>query len=170
MSADSESSVSGRAFVAAGVALAIAFGGYLALGMPGMDHSAEIEADGAATEHHAGSDVEALDADSFAERVSDPAAFVVNVEVPPRRGIAGTDATVPFDDALSDWPRRPADRSTPVLVYSEREQMSRVAAEFLVDSGYGRVSYLAGGLDAWKQAGYDTEAVTRSEREEGPPQ
>ncbi len=119
--------------------------GYLALGMPGMDHSG---GGGAAMD---ASDM-SVGVDDFASRMAEPDAFVVNVHLPDEGSIAGTDAAIPYDRVAGDT-RLPDDTTTPIVLYCQTGRMSAEAATALMDAGYADVVHLDGGMDAWVAAG-----------------
>lgn len=49
------------------------------------------------------------------------------------------------------------DRSTPVITVCDLGPMSAIAAKTLKEMGFTDVNYLAGGTQAWKEAGLPTE-------------
>lgn len=134
--------------VLAMAAPALSVVGYLALGMPGMDHS------GRGTEHsmsiHTGHRV--LDPSGFEAAIADPDVVVINVHVPASEvRLDGTDVDVHFDQI--DAAQLPVDRSVPVAVYCRSGAMSARAVEELLALGYSNVSELDGGTDAWAASG-----------------
>ena len=52
---------------------------------------------------------------------------------------------------------RLADRSRPIITQCDLGPLSAIAAKNLKDMGFENVSYLEGGIQAWKQAGLETE-------------
>jgi rhodanese-related sulfurtransferase len=63
------------------------------------------------------------------------------------------DAEVP-----EEWrDARLADRSRPIVTSCDLGPLSAIAAKNLKDMGFTNVSYLEGGIQAWKQAGLPTE-------------
>ena len=52
---------------------------------------------------------------------------------------------------------RLADRSRPIITQCDLGPLSAIAARNLKDMGFENVSYLEGGIQAWKQAGLETE-------------
>ncbi len=139
---------SGRGAVVAFGVIIVAIVGYFAFGMPGMDHSGGSMAD---MDHPAG-DPMPLAPQAFADGVADPRVFVVNVHVPAGATIAGTDATIPYDQLVGDA-RLPAATDTAILLYCQTGRMSETAGRELVEAGYTDVSHLDGGTDAWRRAG-----------------
>jgi len=143
----------GRVLVAALAVAGLLVIGYFALGMPGMDHgtSPTGSAEPEAMDHESMSTMH-LGPRTFAERVADPAVFVVNVHTPYAGEIDGTDAFIPFDEIAGDR-RLPADRTAPIALYCESGRMSGIAAEVLLAAGYTDVADLDGGMQAWEAAG-----------------
>lgn len=97
---------------------------------------------------------ESLDPATLAARLKTKDFLLVNVHVPYDGEIAGTDAFVPFDRIDANLAQFPADRAAPVVVYCRSGRMSAVAARRLSELGFSRVSDLAGGMNAWKDAGF----------------
>ena len=54
---------------------------------------------------------------------------------------------------------RLADRSRPVITQCDLGPLSAIAAKNLKEMGFENVSYLEGGIQAWKQAGLKTEQL-----------
>jgi rhodanese-related sulfurtransferase len=95
---------------------------------------------------------------------------VLNVHIPYEGHLEGTDAFVAFDRIL-EWEGLPADRTAPIALYCRSGNMSRTAAEALAGAGYDNLVDLAGGMNAWSDAGYellDDEAAAFSVGTTGP--
>lgn len=146
-----DSERSGRGVVLAGVVAVVLLGGYLGLGMPGMDHSGESMAE---MDHNSSVDLRALSPRKFEARISDGDSFVVNVHVPVDDRIVGTDESIAFDAIVASG-RLPADKGKSILLYCESGRMSDTAGRALVEAGYTDVGHLAGGLEAWRRAGLE---------------
>lgn len=114
--------------------------------MPGMDHSGASQADATRDGY------ETLSVAAFAEELSSPDAFVVNVHVPDDGEIAGTDVRIPYDE-IADSSRLPEDLDTRILLYCRTGSMSADAAASLDAIGYRAVAHLDGGMDAWADEG-----------------
>src|SRR5690606_30773808 len=83
--------------VAVAVLVGVLVIGYLALGMPGMDHDGDGSAGDAGTMEASEMGDMRVGADEFAERMEHEDAVVVNVHVPYEGEIAGTDLFIPYD-------------------------------------------------------------------------
>ena len=84
----------------------------------------------------------------FATVVSAPGTFTLNVHVPDEGSIAGTDASIPYDDVSARRDELP-DRGTTIAIYCKTGRMSAIARRTLTRSGYRRIVELGGGMDAW---------------------
>ena len=135
--------------VAFGLAILALVMAYFAFGMPGMDHSTPT----ADPEGY-----EALAPETFAGRIHNGDPFVVNVHVPFDGEIEGTDEHIPSDRIATSAPL-PKALDAEILVYCKTGSMSADAAEALVARGYTNVSVLRGGMDAWRDAGFELEGV-----------
>ena len=79
---------------------------------------------------------------------------LINVHVPYEGEIVGTDVHLPYTDvaAIEDYlGHAPAAKA---VLYCFGGSMSVAAGDALVALGYCQIYDLAGGLVAWKQAGY----------------
>lgn len=93
-----------------------------------------------------------LGVDGFADLLEDPAVTVVNVHVPYEGELPGTDALVAYDQIL-EWDGLPEDQGAALALYCMSGNMSRQAAQALVEAGYADVRELDGGMLAWQDAG-----------------
>lgn len=82
---------------------------------------------------------------------------LVNVHVPYEGRIPGTDLLIPYDRIDAERAQLPADARAPIVVYCMTGRMSAIAARRLVELGYTQVMNLAGGMVAWRQAGFPLE-------------
>ena len=93
-----------------------------------------------------------LDPATFAERMNDHGATVINVHVPYEGEIDQTDAFIPYDKILGDS-RLPKDKGSEILLYCRSGRMSEEAGTALHDAGYTKVAHLEGGMRGWEAAG-----------------
>jgi len=80
--------------------------------------------------------------------------FFVNVHIPYEGEITNTDALIPFNKIADHLDKLPKDKSAPIVLYCRSGRMSEIAARELLRLGYTRVSHLAGGMNDWKNSGY----------------
>ncbi len=69
-------------------------------------------------------------------------------------------ALIPADELEMTVHHLLPDKSKPVLLYCESGHRSLFTALTLKEMGYTRVSAMAGGMTAWREAGYDIESKT----------
>ena len=79
--------------------------------------------------------------------------FVVNVHTPYEGEIEGTDAFIPFDEIQEHAVELPTDKSAPLYIYCRSGRMSAEATPDLQRLGYTNIIDLAGGMQAWEEAG-----------------
>ncbi len=145
--ADSETR-SGKFIVLGMVALVAAFALYLALGMPGMDHTV-VQHDMTTMNTPV---LKELSAAEFETARDTTDGLVINVHTPYAGEISGTDAFMPFDTITTNT-TLPNDRSAAILLYCRSGRMSKVAGDALAQLGYTNVSHLTGGMDTWTESG-----------------
>lgn len=150
--------ISGRAVVTVGavfvLVLALVLSAYVALGAPGLGRGTRPS--GGATAGMGRAALTRLGVDTFASRLADPRAVVVNVHTPYAGELPGTDLFIPYD-RITGQGDLPSDRATPILLYCRSGRMSKIAGDALVASGYTNVMDLRGGMDAWEAAGRPVE-------------
>lgn len=90
---------------------------------------------------------------AFAAAVGEQRRLTVNVHVPFEGDLPGTDLSIPYDQVRAASSRLPEARDTPLAVYCRTGRMSALAVRDLTVLGYTDVVELAGGMQAWQQAG-----------------
>jgi rhodanese-related sulfurtransferase len=84
--------------------------------------------------------------------------LLVNVNSSAREVIPETDFTIPFDEIEANLDRFPR-KDRPAVLYCQAGGLSRSAARDLVELGFTNVVWLTGGINAWKRADYEVEAI-----------
>ena len=79
---------------------------------------------------------------------------LINTHVPYEGEIEQTDLFLPYDQAAELVDQLPADKAAKIVVYCRSDRMSRIAADAWAAAGYTNLYNLAGGFEAWEQAGY----------------
>jgi rhodanese-related sulfurtransferase len=85
--------------------------------------------------------------------VADEKPLLVNTHIPYQGDIAGTDASIAFNEIADHLDALPEDRGAPVVLYCRSGPMSNRAATTLAGMGYTRIYSLEGGFNAWAGAG-----------------
>lgn len=91
--------------------------------------------------------------------VRDEASIRASGTVPGAAAISAGSLLYKADQEVPEEWRDPrlADRSRPIITQCDLGPLSAIAARNLKDLGFTNVSYLEGGIQAWKQAGLPTE-------------
>ncbi len=79
--------------------------------------------------------------------------LLVNVHVPYAGEIPGTDRFIPYDQIVAGRAKLAVRKDAPMILYCRSGRMSEIAARALVKVGYTHVVILAGGMEAWEDAG-----------------
>lgn len=114
--------------------------------------SSDTKSSGEAT---AGKTTEAfarLDPATFADRMQNTDAVVINVHIPYEGELEQTDEFIPYDKILGDS-RLPQDKNSEILLYCRSGRMSEEAGTALHNAGYTKVSHLEGGMRGWEADG-----------------
>jgi len=85
--------------------------------------------------------------------VNDPAVTTVNVHIPYNGEIAGTEASVPYNETEALLAALPADKTAPIALYCRSGSMSAVAAAAVAEAGYTTIYDLTGGMNAYSDSG-----------------
>ena len=94
-----------------------------------------------------------LDPATFADRMKDEEALVINVHIPYEGELADTDAFIPYNKIIGDS-RLPQDKDKEILLYCRSGSMSEEAGTALHNAGYTKVAHLEGGMKAWTASGH----------------
>lgn len=79
---------------------------------------------------------------------------LINVHTPYEGEIEKTDMFIDYDAMMANQEKLPQDKNAPIVLYCRSGRMSAEALQTLKDMGYTNVSHLAGGMEAWQEAGY----------------
>lgn len=117
----------------------------------------------------------AVNVDEAQRRIAaDPATLVIDVRdessirasgmIPGAAAISAGSLLYKADDEVpEEWrDARLADRSRPIIAQCDLGPLSAIAAKNLQDMGFANVSYLEGGIQAWKAAGLPTESPSET--------
>jgi rhodanese-related sulfurtransferase len=94
-----------------------------------------------------------LDVSELETALGNEDVFLVNVHIPFEGNIPGTDLFIPYNEVLDNAHLFPVDKAQKIVVYCKVGSMGDDAAQDLISLGYTNVWNLAGGYDAWKEAG-----------------
>ena len=98
--------------------------------------------------------VKKLTAGQLATMLTKKDFFLVNVHIPYEGEIAYTDAFIAFDTIADHLDILPKDKNASIVLYCRSGRMSDIASKTLVNLGYSQVSDLVGGMNGWKDAGF----------------
>lgn len=102
------------------------------------------------------------DPDTLVIDVRDEASIRASGTVPGAAAISAGSLLYKADQEVpEEWrDARLADRSRPIITQCDLGPLSAIAAKNLKDMGFTNVSYLEGGIQAWRQAGLPTESAS----------
>lgn len=90
------------------------------------------------------------------KRALDKKDFIfINVHTPYEGEIGKTDAFIDYDSMVANSDKLPQNKNAKIILYCKSGRMSAEALQTLKNMGYTNVSHLEGGMDAWKDAGYE---------------
>ena len=98
--------------------------------------------------------VKKLTAGQLATMLTKKDFFLVNVHIPYEGEIANTDAFIDYDTITDHLDKLPKDKNASIVLYCRSGRMSDIASKSLVHLGYSQVSDLVGGMNGWKEAGF----------------
>lgn len=78
---------------------------------------------------------------------------LINVHIPLKGNIAGTDLTIPYNEVENYLDTLPDNKDEKIVIYCRSGSMGDIASEKLVDLGYANVSNLEGGYNVWRAMG-----------------
>ncbi len=78
---------------------------------------------------------------------------LVNVHVPYAGEFPQTDLLIPYDKIGGRLDELPA-KNQKIILYCRSDRMSTIAAKTLTNAGYLNLYNLKGGMEGWKEAGY----------------
>jgi phage shock protein E len=81
--------------------------------------------------------------------------FLVDTHIPPEGRLPQTDARIPYNEVQQRIGEFPSDKNAKIVLACRSGAMSTEASKTLVKLGYSNVYNLAGGMNAWKAAGYE---------------
>lgn len=67
--------------------------------------------------------------------------------------------SIPLKEIVNAKDKFPSDKKAPVIIYCNTVQASEEAFRIVRKWGYSNLSYLAGGIEAWKKSGYPVESL-----------
>lgn len=99
--------------------------------------------------------VNQITAQQLAEMMTNKDFILINVHIPYAGELPNTDLFIPFNDIEGNADKLPKNMSTKVVVYCRSGSMSADASKELLERGYTNIYDLTGGMNAWKNAGYE---------------
>ncbi len=95
-----------------------------------------------------------VSAEELAKELGRKAFVLVDVHTPYAGEIDGTDLFIPYDQIAANLAKLPQEKGAKIVLYCRSGAMSAIAAKTLVAAGYTNVLELKGGMEAWRDAGY----------------
>ncbi len=111
-------------------------------------HDKEDEHHDEAIEYN-GQKIHLIEPEELKEDLKNKDFFLLDVHIPEQTHIAETDAVIDYRKIKENTDKLPTDKSTKIVVYCRSGNMSRSAAQDLIDMGYKNVYDLEGGIKAF---------------------
>jgi len=135
-----------RGLVAAGAVALVLIAGFALSGLGGPRLPGSLEQGNGGSWRN-------IDADTLASMLQAKDFTLLNVKVPYIGEIEGTDLYIPYTDLAPRAAELPRDKAARIVVYCRAGNESRVAAQTLLDLGYGNVWNLDKGIESWVASG-----------------
>jgi len=94
-----------------------------------------------------------ISVDQFAEMLKHKDFILIDVHIPYKGEIPGTDLFIPYNAIDQNKEKLPRQKDAKIVVYCETGYMSGIAAEKLVDMRYTNVLVFRGGMREWERSG-----------------
>ncbi|NOY57934.1 MAG: hypothetical protein GXO75_03240 [Calditrichaeota bacterium] len=91
----------------------------------------------------------------LAEMMTNKDFILINVHIPYAGELPNTDLFIPFNDIEGNADKLPKEMGAKIVVYCRSGGMSAGASKELLDRGYTNIYDLTGGMNAWKNAGFE---------------
>ncbi|MDP2631360.1 MAG: DUF1573 domain-containing protein [Candidatus Uhrbacteria bacterium] len=91
-----------------------------------------------------------ISSDELRDMLENDDIFLVDVHIPEQDHIDGTDAVIPFNEIEDRFDELPS-KDAAIVLYCRSGNMSKVAADELVEHGYTNVYNLYGGIEAYNK-------------------
>ncbi len=145
------------------VALVAAIAGWaIVSGQGGAGGSAAADRSGGTVVQANGGHWTNITPDTLASMLERKDFTLLNVKTPYVGEIAGTDLYIPYTDLASRAAELPPDKAARIVVYCRSGNESAIAAQTLLELGYGNIDNLDGGMVAWTASGRQVVQLNRT--------
>ncbi len=96
-----------------------------------------------------------ISAQQLAEMMTNKDFTLINVHIPYAGELPNTDMFIPYNDIEANADKLPQSKNAKIVVYCRSGGMSASASKELLDRGYIKIYDLTGGMNAWKNAGFE---------------